>query len=106
MTQRETTRETAPQDPATITIEDATHHGTRRVPPSTPCVNAGPKYRALDSGGAIESTRVDRRDLMTIDATVIGSLVYVPDSSDGKIPQLYRLCRVTGGRPNRLPGAP
>lgn len=106
MPQRETTREAPAQEPATITIEEPSGGATRRVAASTQCVNAGPKYRALDSAGVIDATRIDRRDLIPIEATLVGSLVYVPDSSNGKIPQLYRLSRVTVGRPNRLPGSP
>jgi hypothetical protein len=104
MPQREPTP--TPVKEAAITLEDATRGGLRTVAASTPCVNAGPKYRALDRNGVIDATMIDRADLMTLDATIVGSLVYVPDASNGHIPQLYRLHRVTSGRPDRLPGAP
>jgi hypothetical protein len=70
-------------------------------PPETACVNAGPKYRARDRGGVIAATEIDPSDMIRLDQTLTGALVYVMDPGDGVVPATFRLQKIVGGRPTR-----
>lgn len=101
-----TARPSGSPGPARVTVEEPGTGNAIDVPVSTPCVSAGPKYRALDRHGTIEANNIDRDDVVTLGDTVQGAMVYVRDSGDGHIPTLFRLRKVIGGRPQRASGAP
>lgn len=101
-----TTRISAAPAGAPVTIEEPGTGKVLEVPMNTPCVSAGPKYRALDRHGTLEATTIDRNDVVTLGDTVEGAMVYVQDPGDGRIPTLFRLRKVIGGRPRRASGAP
>lgn len=89
-----------------VTLEDPVTGAIVHAAPATPCVSAGPKYRARERDGLLTTTEIERADLVTLADTVLGAMVYVPDHSNGKLPKVFRLRRVIGGRPNRVAGAP
>ncbi len=87
---------------STVTLVDPATGGTIHAKPTASCVSAGPKYRAFDHDGKIGADVVDPSDVVTLAETITGSVVYVADEPNGKIPGVWRLRKVIGGRPSRV----
>lgn len=86
----------------TVTLFDPTTGRTMDAKPTASCVSAGPKYRAHDRDGEIGAEVVDPSDVVTLAETMNGSIVYVADEPNGRIPGVWRLRKVVGGRPSRV----
>jgi hypothetical protein len=90
-----------------VTLQDPATGATQQFLGTTHCVSAGPKYRDRDRDGVIEAGSVDEADLVTLDDTVLHALVYVRGrETHGEDTSVYRLLKVTAGRPIRADGAP
>lgn len=85
-----------------MTLEDPVSGAIVHAAPATPCISAGPKYRARARSGMLITAEIERTDLVTLADTVLGAMVYAPDPSDGRLPKVFRLRRVIGGRPDRV----
>ena len=85
-----------------VTLLEPDNRRTFHAKPTASCVSAGPKYRAFDHDGKIGAEIVDPSDVVTLAETMNGSVVYVADEPNGRIPGVWRLRKVVGGRPSRV----